>query len=235
MLLHGFTQTARCWGPVGVALAQEHEVVRLDAPGHGGSSDIHADLTETARLVAEAGGAAVYVGYSMGARIALHVALDHPEVVRGLVLVGGTAGIPDDEERAERRQHDAALAQLIRSQGVETFLDFWLGQQLFAGLPHWARFDAERRRNTAEGLARSLELSGTGAQASRWDELDRLAMPVLLVVGAEDKRFAEIAVGMGVRIGHAAEVALVPEAGHTAHLEQPDAFLELLLPFLLRH
>ncbi|MGH9209769.1 MAG: alpha/beta fold hydrolase [Acidimicrobiales bacterium] len=234
VLMHGFTQTGRCWGPVGERLARGYEVIRLDAPGHGGSSDVQADLVETAGLAAEATGPepAVYVSYSMGARMALHVALGYPEVVRALVMVGGTAGIPDDDERAARHERDRALAQELRDRGVDAFLDGWLAQPLFKDLPGWARFDEERRRNTADGLAGSLELAGTGSQAPRWDDLDQLAMPVLLVAGADDARYAEIAGGMSRRIGPNAEVALVPDAGHAAHLEQPDRFLELLLPWL---
>ncbi|HEY8523849.1 MAG TPA: alpha/beta fold hydrolase [Acidimicrobiales bacterium] len=232
VLLHGFTQTGRCWGPVADDLARDHEVVRLDAPGHGGSSAVRADLAATAALIAEAGGPAVYVGYSMGARMALHVALRAPEVVRGLVLVGGTPGIEDDDERAARRRRDEALAQRIREIGVAAFLDEWLAQPLFAGLPPWARFDGERRRNTAEGLASSLELAGTGSQRPLWGDLGRIAVPVLAVAGSDDERYAAIARRLAAAIGGPASVALVPDAGHAAHLERPEAFLAALRPWL---
>ena len=234
VLLHGFTQTGRCWGPVGEVLARDHGVVRLDAPGHGGSSAVRADLTETGRLAVEAGGPAVYLGYSMGARMALHAALDHGEAVQGLVLVGGTAGIEDDDERASRRQRDLLLARRLCDDGVDAFLSEWLAQPLFAGLPPWAHFADERRRNTAEGLASSLELAGTGSQVPRWKDLERLPMPVLVMAGTEDQRYAELAQRIAAGIGTNAAVALVPGAGHAAHLEQPDAFLDQLLPWLLR-
>jgi 2-succinyl-6-hydroxy-2,4-cyclohexadiene-1-carboxylate synthase len=235
VLLHGFTQTARCWGPVLDDLAADHDVVRFDAPGHGGSSAVRADLPTTARLVAEAAGPAVYLGYSMGARLALHVALDQPQVVRGLVLVGGTAGIEDPAERRQRVARDEALAARLRSDGVDTFLDDWLRLPLFAGLPGWARFDDERRRNTADGLASSLELAGTGAQEPRWDELGEIAGPVLVTAGADDARFAALARRMAAAVGADAEVALVPDAGHAAHLEQPERFVALLRPWLEHH
>jgi len=93
VLVHGFTQTRRCWGSVGDAFAVDHEVICVDAPGHGRSTAITAGLVEGARLIADQGGEATYLGYSMGARFALHVALAHPELVRGLVLLGGTACI----------------------------------------------------------------------------------------------------------------------------------------------
>ena len=232
VLLHGFTQTGRCWGPVADDLSRDHELVRLDAPGHGGSSDIRADLTTAATLAAEAGGPGVYVGYSMGARMALHVALLVPDVVRALVLVGGTPGIEDAAERSERRDRDEALARRLRSIGVAAFLDEWLAQPLFAGLPAWARFDDERRRNTVEGLASSLELAGTGSQRPLWGELGRITVPILAVAGADDERYAAIARRMAATIGPQATAALVPGAGHAAHLERPQELLTTVRPWL---
>jgi 2-succinyl-6-hydroxy-2,4-cyclohexadiene-1-carboxylate synthase len=232
VLLHGFGQTARCWGPLAADLAADHEVVRLDAPGHGGSAAVEADLPTTGRLVAAAGGPAVYVGYSMGARMALHVATEAPEAVRGLVLVGGTPGIEDDAERAERRAADLAQARRIREEGVDAFVERWLRLPMFAGLPAWARFEDERRRNTAEGLARSLELAGTGAQAPLWDRLAAIDVPVLVVAGAEDAKYAAIATRTAAAIGPNARAALVPGAGHSAHLERPAEVVALVRRWL---
>ena len=234
VLLHGFTQTAGCWGPIGDDLARDHDVVRLDAPGHGTAATVRAGLVDAARLAADAGGPATYVGYSMGGRLALHVALEHPAVVERLVLVGATAGIEDDGERAARRARDHELAARVRSIGVDAFLTEWLDQPLFAGLPDWARFDDERRRNTADGLASSLELAGTGSQAPLWDRLPELQMPVLALAGAGDARFAALARRMADAIGPHATAATVPGAGHAAHLEQPAAFLTILRDWLDR-
>jgi 2-succinyl-6-hydroxy-2,4-cyclohexadiene-1-carboxylate synthase len=232
VLLHGFGQTGRCWGPLAAALARDHEVVRLDAPGHAGSSAVAADLPTTGRLAAAAGGRAIYVGYSMGARMALHVATEAPEAVRALVLVGGTPGIEDDGARAERRAADVAQAAHIRSEGVDAFVDRWLALPMFAGLPPEARFEDERRRNTAEGLATSLELAGTGSQRPLWDRLAALEQPVLAVAGEDDARYAEIAGRTAAAIGANARAATVAGAGHSAHLEQPARFSALLLGWL---
>ncbi len=232
VLLHGFGQTCRCWGPLAPALTGDHEVVRLDAPGHGGSSGIAADLPTTGRLIAQAGGPAVYVGYSMGARMALHLATEAPEVVRALVLLGGTPGITDDAERAERRDADRTLAATIRADGVDAFVTRWLAMPMFAGLPPEGRFEEERRRNTAEGLAASLELAGTGSQAPLWGALGAIDVPVLVVAGEEDVRYAAIAERTAAAIGANARAALVAGAGHSAHLEQPQRFIDLLLGWL---
>ncbi len=146
-----------CWGSLASDLAADHQVIRVDAPGHGHSADVVADLTRGAELIREAGGVATYVGYSMGARFCLQLAHHDPDRVRGLVLISGTAGIDDDRERRARREQDVGTAQLIRDKGVPEFLDLWLQQPLFASLPADRAFREERLENTVEGLASSLE------------------------------------------------------------------------------
>lgn len=235
VLVHGFTQTSRCWGPEAADLATDHEVIRVDAPGHGGSAGILAGLRTGGRLIADQGGEATYVGYSMGARFCLHLALSNPELVRGLVLIGGTAGIEDPAERAERRAQDLRTAARLRHDGLEAFLDAWLTQPLFARLPPEAAHRAERLQNTVDGLVSSLEQAGTGSQDPSWHRLATLAMPVLVVAGALDEKFAALGTRMAEAIGDNATLALVPGAGHAAHLEQPGAFLSILRPWLATH
>lgn len=235
VLVHGFTQTRRCWGPEAAELGRDHTLVRVDAPGHGRSNEILAGLRTGGRLIADQGGEATYLGYSMGARFCLHLALSNPELVRGLVLVGGTAGIDDPAERAARRAHDLATAARLRALGLPAFLDEWLDQPLFASLPVERAFRAERLENTVDGLASSLEHAGTGSQDPSWDRLHRLAMPVLALAGGRDLKFAALAARMAEAIGDNASFALVPDAGHAAHLEQPEAFLAVVRPWLAEH
>jgi 2-succinyl-6-hydroxy-2,4-cyclohexadiene-1-carboxylate synthase len=235
VLVHGFTQTGRCWGPEVLALAEDHEVVLVDAPGHGRSSDIMAGLRTGGRLIADQGGEATYLGYSMGARFCLHLALGNPELVRGLVLLGGTAGIEDAAEREARRQQDIATADRIGHDGLERFLDDWLAQPLFASLPPERAFRAERLESTVEGLQASIRQAGTGSQDPSWHKLAQLEMPVLVLAGAEDAKFAALAERLAAHIGGNATLALVEGAGHAAHLEQPDRFLAILRPWLAAH
>jgi len=235
VLVHGFTQTHRCWGPEVEALAADHEVVLVDAPGHGGSTEIMAGLRTGGRLIADQGGEATYLGYSMGARFCLHLALTNPELVRALVLLGGTAGIEDPTEREQRRQQDLATAERLARDGLERFLDDWLAQPLFAGLPADRAFRAERLENTVDGLRSSLEQAGTGSQDPSWHKLHRLEMPVLVLAGADDTKFAGLAERMAAEIGTNATLALVEGAGHAAHLEHPDRFWTLVRTWLADH
>lgn len=235
VLVHGFAQNRNCWGPVALDLAHDHEVVRVDAPGHGRSSTFYAGLRTGARLIADQGGRATYVGYSMGARFLLHLALANPELVVRLVLIGGTAGIDDADERAARKRNDDALADRLEREGVEPFVDAWLAQPLFAGLSEAMQFRAERRENTVEGLAESLRQAGTGAQDPLWSRLHDLDMPVLVVAGADDTKFRVEGARLVDSIGPNATLELIPAAGHAAHLEQPDAFLAVLRRWLTKH
>lgn len=235
VLVHGFTQNRNCWGPVLDDLVADHEVCRVDAPGHGRSSTFHAGLHTGARLIGDQGGEATYLGYSMGGRFLLHLALSLPELVRGLALVGATGGLDNREGRAARAAQDEAMARRIEREGVTAFVDAWLAQPLFAGLGEDVQFRAERGENTVEGLAESLRQAGTGAQDPLWDHLHGLAMPVLVVAGGADTKFSAEAHRLGEAIGTNATVALVPGAGHAAHLEDPAAFLAVLRPWLARY
>jgi len=233
VLVHGFTQTAEAWGPVAERLAARFQLVRVDAPSHGRSTAVRAGLWEGAALLGAAGGPAAYVGYSMGGRLVLHLALTEPHRVERVVVLGATAGIDDPAERAARRSADDALAASLEADGLDAFLTRWLAQPLLAGLPDDAAALAARRANTVEGLASSLRLAGTGSvDPPLWDRLGELAMPVLVLAGEHDAKFAALGQRLAAAIGPNASFALVPGAGHAAHLERPDAFLALVEPFL---
>jgi 2-succinyl-6-hydroxy-2,4-cyclohexadiene-1-carboxylate synthase len=223
VLVHGFTQTGRSWARIADQLGGD--VLTPDLPGHGDRGDRPAGLWAGARALGLECGPATYVGYSAGGRHLLHLALARPDLVERLVLLGATAGIDDQAERTARVAADEALAARIEMIGVERFLDEWLAQPLFAGVPDDGRDD--RLRNTAAGLAASLRLAGTGAQEPLWDRLPSIRCPVLVLAGERDEKFA----GIGRRMADVlpdADLALVPAAGHAAHLEQPTAFVEVV-------
>jgi 2-succinyl-6-hydroxy-2,4-cyclohexadiene-1-carboxylate synthase len=228
VLVHGFTQTLGAWGAVAERLAERWPVVRVDLPGHGGSGGVRVGFEEAAGLVGEAGGAGVYCGYSLGGRLCLRLALDRPDLVEGLVLVGASPGIADPQGRAERRAADEALAGRVEREGVAAFLDRWLARPLFATLPAEAAGRADRLANTAEGLAYALRRLGPGAQEPLWDRLGGLRPPTLLVAGDRDAKFAAVAGQMAAAIGPRARVALVEGAGHAVPLERPAELAALV-------
>ena len=228
ILLHGFTQTSRSWDPFIDFLDPHWNMIRVDLPGHGASGHHQADLTEIADLVATTCGRGIYLGYSMGGRVALHVAVRHPELTDHLVMIGATPGIIDDDERRTRRQADDELADSIIRDGVPSFIDRWLANPMFDRLPKTATDIADRNRNTATGLSSSLRHAGTGTQSPLWSHLSALSMPVTVIAGAEDHKFADIGAHMVTAIGTHSTLHLIAHAGHTAHLEQPAAVSEII-------
>jgi len=232
-IVHGFAQTSACIGPLADALAERHDLVLADAPGHGGSRrHLEADLEIGGDLLAATGGHSTYIGYSMGGRLSLHTALRHPGRVERLVLISATAGIEDDRERSERLDRDERHATRLEQIGLDAFIEEWLALPLFAGLPTWARFDAERRANSVEGLAGSLRHAGTGSMEPLWDRLSEIECPVLIVTGSRDERYESLGARMASTIGPSARHVSVPVAGHSTHLEQPSRTTAAILEFL---
>lgn len=242
VLLHGFTQGPGSWDRLVPGLDGPYEVVRLTLPGHGpaGSASAQARLPfeEAAAAVADAvaevagPGPATWFGYSLGGRLALRVALDRPELVDSLALLGATAGIEDAKDRAARVEIDERLAAGLERKGVEAFVDGWLNQALFSRLARSAAGVDERRTGTVDGLASALRLLGAGAQEPVWERLGELKVPVLLMAGEHDSKFSALAFRMAAAIGDNAGISFVPGAGHAAHLERPESVATILNRFL---
>ena len=231
---HGFTQTGKSWGQLIATLGRsvsDLDAIAPDLPGHGDAAELRGDLWQCGDALASVGGPATYVGYSMGGRIALHTALRHSDSVERLVLIGATAGIDDGKERAARRTSDNELADHIIRRSVPAFIDEWLDNPLFAGLTDETAMRDDRLRNTATGLASSLRLAGTGTQEPLWDRLGEIRCPVLVLVGENDAKFTTLGQRLvdGVADGR---LVVVPDSGHSVHLEQPGATAAAIADFL---
>ncbi|HEX2084872.1 MAG TPA: alpha/beta fold hydrolase [Solirubrobacteraceae bacterium] len=217
LLLHGFTATGRSWDPVRRLLdAQRYpDVVAPDLRAASIPAQVAALRQQAPYALA---------GYSLGGRIALHLALAQPDLVRRLVLVSTTAGIEDPGERAERRAADERLAAEIERDGVEAFAERWAAQPLFADQPPEVAAAAreDRLRHAPEQLAAALRGLGTGVMEPVWHRLGELTMPAVVLAGGRDAKFR----ALGERLAAAlprGELRVVPGAGHAVHLEAPEA------------
>jgi 2-succinyl-6-hydroxy-2,4-cyclohexadiene-1-carboxylate synthase len=232
VLLHGFAGTRRAWDPVVERLDPErYRPLAPDLRGHGAARDARPVSFEAcvADILAAAPERFVLCGYSMGGRIAQHVALAAPERVERLVLVATTAGIADAAERAARRADDERLAAFADDATIEQFADRWAAQPLFAGTPPEAariwREDLER--NDPSALAAALRGMGTGAMEPLWERLAALTMPATVLAGGDDPKF----VALGERLAAAladAELVVVEGAGHGLPREAPEAVVAAL-------
>ncbi len=233
VLAHGFTQSAQAWGPFLSALGDGRPLRPVDLAGHG-EAPVAADLPEAAHRLGREGGWGAYLGYSLGGRVALHLALTQPELVTALVLIGAHPGIEDLDERSERRRADDELADRLLADGLDAFLDEWLAQPLFATLPADTAQREARLRNDPAALAATLRNLSTGRQTPLWDLLPDLGMPVLVLAGEGDHKYTRLGRQAVATIGANASFAPIPDAGHAAHLEQPEVTARLVIDFLAR-
>ena len=228
LLLHGFTQTGRGWDEVTRHLAGEtYRPLAPDLRGHGAAGSrrpisMDACVRDVAGLAA---GRFALAGYSMGGRIALHVALAHPDRVTRLVLVSSTAGIEDAAERAARRERDDALAAWMQAQpAIAEVADRWGAQALFAGQPPQVAAAArvDRLHNDPRHLAASLRGIGTGVMEPLWERLGELRMPVAVLAGERDPKFVALARRLARSLPDST-LTIVTDAGHALGLEAPAA------------
>jgi 2-succinyl-6-hydroxy-2,4-cyclohexadiene-1-carboxylate synthase len=247
VLLHGFTGSAAGWGHLLDILADYSlRIIAIDLPGHGQSDApdepqryaikrCQQDILAALQELGVSKGQAIILGYSMGGRIALYTAFSG--FFGALILESSSPGLEDSAEREQRRVNDEALAASIEREGVPAFIERWENLPLFASqktLRYECREALHRQRlqNSATGLAQSLRGVGTGVQPSLYTRLPTLHIPVLLIVGALDTKFTAIAKRMAQALPQS-QLHIVPAAGHTVHLEQPQLFASLVGDFSL--
>lgn len=260
LALHGFMQTGAAWAPVAKYLAHGHCAYAIDLTGHGQSDaprdpqayTIDAQVALLAAFIQQvmlpANAAAVeaagtgraqihvhVVGYSMGGRIALELALQHPELVYTLVLESAGLGPADDEARAALAERATKWATDLREQGIEAFVDAWEQLPLFASQKRLSQevrdaVRAERLANDAEAMALAVENGGQHTMQDNRTNRERLSFawtPVLYICGTRDDKYLAIAEDL-VHMGLDTKALM---GGHNVHLEQPDAFGRALEDF----
>jgi 2-succinyl-6-hydroxy-2,4-cyclohexadiene-1-carboxylate synthase len=238
-LLHGFTQSGRSWRELISRMPQHWKWIVPDLRGHGETQTRNGALcsmqacTEDLEMLWDELGIerTHLVGYSMGGRLALHVAARRPERIISVLTVGAHAGL-DEDAREGRRRGDEALAERIERDGVDAFVDYWGGLPLFAGLErrgpaYIAQVRAERLQNHAAGLACSLRGMGAGVMEPLWNQLGKISLPCTFVAGQLDHGYVASARRLAATVPNGrAEIVL--RAGHAVYQERPDAFARVL-------
>ncbi|MCM3599125.1 2-succinyl-6-hydroxy-2,4-cyclohexadiene-1-carboxylate synthase [Robertmurraya korlensis] len=245
VLLHGFTGSISTWSECEEELMKNSKIIKIDLVGHGRSSSpdsikryemksVLADLRYILQYLNI--DQADVVGYSMGGRVALAFAVMNPTLVRKLVLESASPGLVTDEDRRSRREQDQQLANKMKQNGLEWFVEYWGNIPLFESqkkLPSLIRqrIKEQRKQNSIKGLANSLIGMGTGSQPSYWENLKQYAGEVLLLTGSVDKKFVIIAEKMSKRLKYSQWVN-IDGCGHAIHVEQPEKFGTIVSGFL---
>ncbi|HEX3138486.1 MAG TPA: alpha/beta fold hydrolase [Rhizobacter sp.] len=234
--LHGFTETDDVWTEV---LAPLKRPVRCPLlPGHGwrpcpAGTTIKSVAAEIAAKLPAGGD---LLGYSLGGRVALQVALDHPGKLKRLVLISSTAGLRDAKEREKRARHDHAFAEVLEEDGLGPFVAWWESNPALKPGRVLPRAMIEQLRccrlnQDPRGLAGVLRHLNTGEIIDLWPRLGELKIPVLLMTGEKNPRYVDVMKAMAAKIP-SAQLELIPGCGHAVHREAPNELIDLLRTFL---
>ncbi|MBC1243680.1 2-succinyl-6-hydroxy-2,4-cyclohexadiene-1-carboxylate synthase [Listeria welshimeri] len=245
LMLHGFTGSNKTFQESITHIEEHFSIVAPDLLGHGKTDSpdeierysIERIVEDLVTIIQELKIMQCFVlGYSMGGRVATAFASAHPEMVRGLILVSSSPGLAQKDLQESRVQADNRLADMLESEGIRSFVDYWEKLALFASQEVLSdelkkRIRLERLAQNPNGLAMSLRGMGTGKQPSYWNHLADFTFPVLLMTGSLDEKFEKIAQEMQQLLPNSTHVT-VQNAGHAVYLEQPNIFLSQLTNWL---
>lgn len=239
VFLHGFMGSGEDWINIAMAVQRSYCSVLVDLPGHGrANSAVHSlswGMAETSRaIISELQRINVQqcylVGYSMGGRIALYLAMNHPKLFKQTILESASPGLATAREQKARIEQDRKLADRLLTENYGEFLDWWYQIPLFQGIaghPDYPAMIERRLKNQPANLAKSLTDIGTGRQPSLWGKLRGNTVPILLVTGDKDRKYQ----GIAERMAHSGRMisrTTISNCGHNCHFEQPMAFSSVL-------
>lgn len=241
LFLHGFMGSSEDWKNVIQFVSFDYYCITIDLPGHG-KTDLEKNLTFEKTAIAlieflklQKMRRCFLVGYSMGGRLALFLALRFPDYFRKVVLESASPGLWTQEERENRLRMDELIARQLESGNFKTFLFKWYSQPLFKRLANQSDFDQllkARLKNDPKALAQLLRILGTGNQPSLWDELHQCKIPILLMVGEEDKKYQLIAEEM-CQSSELIQSLIVKKCSHNIHFQHPKRFANHLCEFFV--
>lgn len=233
VFLHGFSGDRREWQRVGEGLS-DYPRLYLDLPGHGGSRNLGVTgFDEMSTLLTRT--LLRYnilkfwlIGYSLGGRIAMFHACQQPKGLLGVIVEGGHPGLQDADARSARLASDRRWATRFRTEPLEKVFADWYQQPVFSSLTD-AQRDALitlRSQNNGATLAMMLETTSLAVQPDLRAALSARDFSFDYLYGERDEKFSALAAEVNA-VRHA-----IPDAGHNAHRENPDAVIASLAQIL---
>jgi len=227
LLTHGYSSTSAMWKGQIEALSRHHKLVLWDMRGHGKSDypDDPATYSEAltvadmaALLDAVGAETAIVGGLSLGGYMSLAFHRAHPDRVRALLIIDTGPGFKKDEAREAWNKRALETGDRFDREGL-------------AVLRSGSRERSTVSHRDASGLARAARGMLTQRDARVIESLPDIKVPSLVVVGADDTPFLAASDYMAAKIP-GAKKAVIPKAGHAVNIDQPQAFIDAVLPFL---
>ena len=224
-LLHGFMGAPSDWDLLRGELRDYDLVTPLIQP----AENWDAGMTALEDALPEG---SVLIGYSMGARLALGLALTKPQRYRGLIFCSGNPGIEDEQQRQKRYASDCRIADRIDNEQRAEFLNYWYTSAVFRSLSPDVREQEIQRKLARSGddWSSILRCYSVAKQPNYWPQLTKLPIPCMAIAGQQDKKYVRLVTRMGALPNIQARI--VPDCGHIVHHEQPRVFLNLVRTFL---
>ncbi|QQX80611.1 2-succinyl-6-hydroxy-2,4-cyclohexadiene-1-carboxylate synthase [Shewanella sp. KX20019] len=240
VLLHGFLGSKEDWTAVIEVLAKQYYCVSIDLPGHGESLnnslpvpgfDACTSLIQQTLLQLKIKQYHL-IGYSLGGRIALHLARHAPENILSLMLESCHPGLKSEDDRAARKTSDAQWAAKLNSLDIEDFLTLWYQQAVFTDLTTKQRqaMIQQRSANQASALGNCYQATSLAEQADLWDTPQIISAPCYFIAGSDDQKFLALA----KRWQQQYPITIHPMAasGHNVHSAAPAAFSKQVMLLL---
>lgn len=241
VFLHGLLGSTMDWEKIAPMIAKTHPVLLIDLPGHGNSRLINVSenfgFEQTCQLIVEQLEMSpyqefIFVGYSLGGRIAMYLnaCVNLPTTVSllGLCIEGGNFGLLSKEEKQTRLDHDIQWAEQFEQQPIADVLVNWYQQKVFSSLNPEQRqvLVAKRSDNLGKSIGMMLRSTSLAKQPYLLDALHRSTIPMLYICGEADNKFQHLAEQSQLTY------QIIAQAGHNAHVEQPERFTHVLNTFL---
>ncbi len=242
LFLHGFMGSWQDFQEVANLLQNDFCCLLVDLPGHG-KTEVNCNLDYRMERVAIAiiallGKLAIQqcflVGYSMGGRLALYLAVYFPQYFQKVVLESASPGLKHKADRENRIKQDLNVVNRLKSEDLSVFLQHWYSNPLFSSFikhPNYQKAIAQKMANDPQKLTISLIHMGLGIQPPLWDHLKFIQLPILLIVGELDFKFTAINQRISV-LSPQFLIEIVKNTDHNVHFEQSFKFAQLLKDFL---
>jgi len=243
VFLHGFLGDCNDFHEAISLLSDQFYCLSVDLPGHGKTQVFGGEEYYTMEKTAQGLisflqelniNQCALVGYSMGGRLALYLALHFPKYFSKVILESTSCGLKTQAERNQRIDYDFNMSKKLETESFLLFLTRWYEQPLFASLkkhPNFERMLEIRLQSNPLELAKSLRNLSTGCQPSLWVKIQENLIPWLLLVGERDPKF----IGINAEIASLcdfAQLGIVNNCGHNIHLEDVSYFVEKTRIFL---